>query len=161
MFTTVAVLGIASLSLWGSTGSKGQLEAANNARWVAAENLKPGDQLLTRSGSLIPITTISVDREKKLTVYNLEIAKKHNYASGERKILVHNGDCNRWAIELQDGELDVALNVRLDPELLSKYSTKPVTKPAHFTANVRADVKIDYSDMTVYMEKYRTSINNQ
>lgn len=58
--------------------------------WVAASNLKKGDELLTEDGKNIKVSEVRVQKlEEEITVYNLEITEVHTYyvAGG---VLVHN-----------------------------------------------------------------------
>ena len=58
--------------------------------WVAASNLKKGDELLTEDGKNIKVSEVRVQKfDEEITVYNLEITEVHTYyvAGGE---LVHN-----------------------------------------------------------------------
>lgn len=59
------------------------------AKWVAAIDLRVGDQLSTRNGELIRITDIK-RYEGQSRVYNLKIRKNRNYSIGKSGILVHN-----------------------------------------------------------------------
>ena len=58
--------------------------------WVAASNLKKGDELLTEDGKNIKVSEVRVQKlDEEITVYNLEITEVHTYyvAGG---VLVHN-----------------------------------------------------------------------
>ena len=57
--------------------------------WIAARELKVGDQIMYSDGSYHTITYIS-HMPHYGTVYNFEVADNHNYFVGENGILVHN-----------------------------------------------------------------------
>lgn len=58
-----------------------------SGKWVAAEDLKPGDRLLTILGKASPLLSASRRQQPKM-VYNLTIERFQNYFAGG--FLVHN-----------------------------------------------------------------------
>jgi len=60
----------------------------SRGRWVAAEDLRVGDVLLTRQGE----RRVSVIRYRQLDgyVYNIQVLEHETYAVGSRGVLVHN-----------------------------------------------------------------------
>jgi hypothetical protein len=62
---------------------------ARQRAWVAAENLRVGDHLVTATRSIVPIESITT-RHGEFAVYNLEVAGAHNYFAGRNRVLVHN-----------------------------------------------------------------------
>ena len=58
-------------------------------RWVASEDLAPGDQLLLRNGEPRFVKATCV-QQASLTVYNISVEEYRNYAVGSGGILVHN-----------------------------------------------------------------------
>lgn len=57
--------------------------------WVAAADLRVGDQLLRADGTWS--TVIGLEKETRSeTVYNFEVAENHNYFVGTTGVLVHN-----------------------------------------------------------------------
>jgi hypothetical protein len=57
--------------------------------WVMSGELKIGDKLLQRDGTVVAITALS-HRSADTTVYNFEVEGDHNYYIGEAQLLVHN-----------------------------------------------------------------------
>lgn len=75
--------------------------------WVAASNLKKGDELLTEDGKNIKVSEVRVQKlDEEITVYNLEITEVHTYyvAGG---VLVHNAcaDADAGGSEVVDVKL--------------------------------------------------------
>ena len=62
------------------------------AGWVPAEQLRPGDLLLTRSGAAVEVAAVE-ERIGLFAVYNFEVANAHNYYVSEAEVLVHNRSC--------------------------------------------------------------------
>ncbi len=59
----------------------------NQRKWIAAQDLIPGDQFLTISGETITLDENEID-EGDFTVYNLDVRGNHNYYAYD--VLVHN-----------------------------------------------------------------------
>jgi hypothetical protein len=71
-------------------------------RWVAANELQTGDQLLLRSGRSAVIERIVIEY-RTATVYNLQIDDCHTFAVGESGIVVHNaGGTDKIRGKVQD-----------------------------------------------------------
>jgi hypothetical protein len=66
-----------------------ELGGRQEGRWVLAEDLRAGDELLLRSGERATIAATSVE-ESRVLVYNIHVAELENYAVGLRGVLVHN-----------------------------------------------------------------------
>jgi serine/threonine protein kinase len=66
-----------------------ELGGRQEGRWVLAEDLRAGDELLLRSGERATITATSVE-ESRVLVYNIHVAELENYVVGNRGVLVHN-----------------------------------------------------------------------
>lgn len=62
-------------------------------RWVDAEDLRVGDDLLTADGRQVPVTALD-HRTATLTVHNLTVEDLHTYytLAGTSPLLVHNAD---------------------------------------------------------------------
>ena len=59
--------------------------------WVAAGDLKEGDEVYLIDGSTAFVTGAELERfTEPVTVYNLEVADLHTYFVGDTSILVHN-----------------------------------------------------------------------
>jgi len=58
--------------------------------WTAAEDLKPGMRILTRSGEWKELTAIHRPADSSQTVYNFSVRDTHTYFVGEAGLLVHN-----------------------------------------------------------------------
>ena len=72
--------------------------------WVAASNLKKGDELLTEDGKNIKVSEVRVQKlDEEITVYNLEITEVHTYyvAGG---VLVHNACADAGGSRKNTGE---------------------------------------------------------
>jgi hypothetical protein len=65
------------------------LDSWKGGRWVAAQNLRPGDWLRTKDGKRVSISTISSEY-REANVYNLTIEDLHNYVVSGQGVLVHN-----------------------------------------------------------------------
>lgn len=67
---------------------------ATDRKWQRADQLDPGDALLTATGSPVRVTGLRVGSEHVTTAYNLTVQDLHTYhvATGTGSILVHN-DC--------------------------------------------------------------------
>jgi hypothetical protein len=74
----------------------------DTAEWVDAADLRPGDDLLTATGTEATVTAVAT-RTEALTVHNLTVADLHTYhaLAGPHPLLVHNADIGC----LSDGEL--------------------------------------------------------
>ena len=92
-------------------------------RYVAADSLRKGMQLLALSGALLTIDSTAIIASNVAT-YDFEIAEVHNYFVGEEQILVHNDNgCN---IRLKKLSFDQAkrqaiLGVITDPEMRKDF----------------------------------------
>ncbi len=58
-------------------------------RWVNAGDLRVGDVLYLKSGTLAPIEELTL-REVRETVYNFQVEELESYAVGTGAVLVHN-----------------------------------------------------------------------
>lgn len=66
--------------------------AANDDKWVQAENLSIGDALQNSNGvSVLIVDLVSEFSAEK--VYNLTVANTHTYYVGDQKLLAHNSTC--------------------------------------------------------------------
>lgn len=60
-------------------------------KWICAQGLKIGDQILTSDGTCAIIDKIQVEQlEKPETTYNFEVEDYHTYYVADSKVLVHN-----------------------------------------------------------------------
>ena len=57
--------------------------------WVAARDLRPSEQLRTRTG-LLAVEAVSVGSASRTVVYNLEVHGTHRYFAGNDAVLTHN-----------------------------------------------------------------------
>lgn len=64
------------------------LACAATGRWVAVEDVRVGDEVLSAQGPT-PIRRIRTF-ELSLPVYNLQVERTHTYAVGATRVLVHN-----------------------------------------------------------------------
>ncbi|SDD18750.1 FG-GAP-like repeat-containing protein [Aquimonas voraii] len=63
--------------------------------WVAAEDLAPGDPLLSRDGERVPVLGVEPVAQGA-EVFNFEVEQAHNYFAGDDEVLVHNPhSCSR------------------------------------------------------------------
>jgi hypothetical protein len=60
--------------------------------WVAAGQIKVGDELWTRSGERVAVNGIE-HKQGQFTVYNVEVEDTHSYFVGGSAVLTHNGNC--------------------------------------------------------------------
>lgn len=61
------------------------------ARYVPADSLRQGMQLLALTGALLTVQCVAA-LDTTVSVYNFEVAEHHNYYVGTEGVLVHN-DC--------------------------------------------------------------------
>ncbi|SDY28376.1 intein C-terminal splicing region/intein N-terminal splicing region [Amycolatopsis xylanica] len=71
--------------------------------WTEAGALRPGDELLSRTGDRPVIATITA-RTVSTTVYNFEVEGDHNYYITDAQLLVHNCDIAEQAWNLNNTE---------------------------------------------------------
>jgi intein/homing endonuclease len=60
--------------------------------WTEAGKLRPGDGLVTASGSVVAVGDIE-RHEGKFKVYNFEVEQAHDYFVSGLNVLAHNGPC--------------------------------------------------------------------
>lgn len=58
-------------------------------RYLSADSIKQGMQLLALSGTLLTVQSVAAV-DTTVTVYNFEVEEQHNYFVGEQGVLVHN-----------------------------------------------------------------------
>ena len=59
--------------------------------WVAAENLKAGDKVVTASGEMTDIVSVEpYETSEPISIYNLNVEDFHTYFVGMNGLLVHN-----------------------------------------------------------------------
>jgi hypothetical protein len=58
-------------------------------RWVLAQDLRAGDEVLLRSGEVVALESVRLDNREE-QVYNFHVAELQNYAVGSCGVLVHN-----------------------------------------------------------------------
>ncbi|EAY30364.1 hint domain-containing protein [Microscilla marina] len=100
---------------------------ASAGRWVAAENLQPGDSLWLFNQRKIAIDSlIKVDTTVK--VYNFEVANFHTYYVGKQSVLVHNdcGNLPEFLVKVQQLGTDAARKLIQQANIASK---KLITAP--------------------------------
>lgn len=74
-----------------------------NKKWVRAQGLKIGDELLSENATFIPVTTIERISNKS-PIYNLYISDNHTFfAEG---VLVHNQGAKQARAEESEGEAE-------------------------------------------------------
>lgn len=61
--------------------------AGVDGRWVAAEDLRPGDRLFTRGGRTV-VVDVTETAEAMVRVFNLVVERLCNYAAGGAGVLV-------------------------------------------------------------------------
>ena len=70
------------------------------ASWCLAEELAPGDQLLTSDGSPVTITSVEPHEQPAVPVYNFHVAEHRNYhvrvPGSDDFVLVHNESFGRF-----------------------------------------------------------------
>jgi RHS repeat-associated protein len=66
-----------------------RLYSATRDAWVAAGDLKAGEALSTRDGTIL-VREIAREGHAPTPVYNLEVADGHRYYAGPRAVLAHN-----------------------------------------------------------------------
>jgi len=84
-------------------------------QWQRADNLDPGDHLLTATGETLPATGIDWATTQHDTAYNLTVADIHTYyvLAGNTPVLVHNtcplgaGDVPRKVVNSNMGHIDL------------------------------------------------------
>jgi len=96
-------------------GTDAAYVSAEGGRWVAARDLKTSDRLLLIDGRSATVTGLMI-RLERTKVYNLKVARLHNYAVGNCGVLVHNtspdgdrvyhGTDSDSARSIQEGGLD-------------------------------------------------------
>jgi hypothetical protein len=64
--------------------------------WRRADDLRPGSRLVTVSGELGKVESIS-RREGRFTVYNIEVGQLHTYYVSSLGVLAHNQNCSAGA----------------------------------------------------------------
>ena len=94
--------------------------------WVAASNLKKGDELLTEDGKNIKVSEVRVQKlDEEITVYNLEITEVHTYyvAGG---VLVHNAcaDADAGGSRKNTGEGE-SKSAKTKPQQLTQEGKTP------------------------------------
>ena len=57
--------------------------------WVAANDLRAGEHLRTKSGQAVTVESITL-KTREHRVYNLEVEQEHHFYVGEAGVLVHN-----------------------------------------------------------------------
>ncbi|PNY36630.1 hypothetical protein C2E31_12345 [Rhodopirellula baltica] len=69
-------------------------ESTWSGKWVLADKLKPGDQLISASGDSLTISNVATESATDLPVYNFCVRRHHNYhvrlPGTDRFVLVHN-----------------------------------------------------------------------
>jgi hypothetical protein len=65
---------------------------ATDQQWQPAEQLEPGDQLLTANGTTVTVEGINQTTVRNDTAYNITVAETHTYyvLAGNTPVLVHN-----------------------------------------------------------------------
>ena len=63
------------------------IETRNNRGWVTAENLRSGDVLLLKDNVRLTVASVRT-YNAEVTVYDLNVKRDHNFAVGEKGILV-------------------------------------------------------------------------
>lgn len=66
-----------------------ELGSQQKGRWVLAEDLRAGDEVLLRSGSTKPLVSVRLEVTEE-PVYNFRVADLSNYAVSGCGVLVHN-----------------------------------------------------------------------
>ena len=63
-----------------------RFKSLDRGKYIAAENLRTGERLLTRSGEVVAVESISV-KAGEYRVYNLEVEQEHHFYVGETGVL--------------------------------------------------------------------------
>ena len=78
----------------------GHLFFTNIGWWVAAENLKAGDKVVTASGETKEIVSVESNvTAEPVSIYNLNVEDFHTYFVGSQGLLVHN-DCSEFVTQI-------------------------------------------------------------
>ena len=62
-------------------------------RWIAALDLKIGDQVLS-SSKQVDVVMLVRAYQKPQEMYNLEVARAHTFSVGSSGWIVHNAECD-------------------------------------------------------------------
>jgi RHS repeat-associated protein len=82
-------------------------------RWVLAQDLRAGDELVLRGAGVVPLESVEL-AEVEETVYNFHVAELQNYAVGASGVLVHNSNEDGLP-PLMEPEEGTTLQTRADP----------------------------------------------
>nr|WP_299465864.1 polymorphic toxin-type HINT domain-containing protein [uncultured Microscilla sp.] len=105
---------------------------ASAGRWVAAENLQPGDSLWLFNQRRIAIDSL-IKVDTTVRVYNFEVANFHTYYVGKQSVLVHN-DCGalpKFFVQVQPSGSSAASQVLQQAKSIANRLTstqKPMKK---------------------------------
>src|SRR5262249_44758501 len=64
--------------------------ASIKGKWIDSHELKPGDSLYDRNGTLRKVESVTVQAVTSTPVYNLTVENQHTFAVGEFGLLTHN-----------------------------------------------------------------------
>jgi len=94
----------------------GESLGATPGRWVAMGDLRPGDVVVAKEGRVTRVASIATADEVR-PVYNIEVEGSHNYAVGQRGLLVHNAEYTQGATNAvrRGAAAPEAPNVRREP----------------------------------------------
>jgi hypothetical protein len=131
--------------------------ANGKGRWIEARKLQPGDLLVLRNGSQVPIEEVQVSYARQ-KVYNLQVADLHTYAVSDLGVAVHNKPCfpPGTLILMGDGSVKPIEQVELGDQVMAgdPLSTGP-PHAAKVTGLIR-DFTACLVDIT-----FRTSVGTQ
>jgi hypothetical protein len=118
-----------------------------NTGWVHAKNLKPGDQLLTPTGTTVPIQATAVETlDTPTTVHNLQIHHYHTYHAGHTPVLVHNANYG----PLTADQLAAKVHLRSDSLLIQNRAMTVAAYVSRFRlGSVRQRLDSSVLNMTV------------
>ena len=107
-----------------------------NGQYTNAEDLHPGDSVLTVDGDWAAVSSVDLI-DSAATVYNFEVEGQHNYFIGEEGYLVHN-DCNMLEItgKVAQSQNSLAASVLNKlPDYFRNLNTTSISGAARRTLN--------------------------
>ncbi|MCX7747060.1 MAG: polymorphic toxin-type HINT domain-containing protein [Clostridia bacterium] len=97
--------------------------------WKAAENIKPGDRILTSSGEVKQILSVKEGNfEEAQRIYNLNVEDYHTYFVGNQGLLVHNSCSEALTKLIREGSEQV---LQKTAEELAEEAAEAATGQIH------------------------------
>ncbi len=120
------------------------VDGRQEGRWVQARDLRAGDAVLLRQGTVAELESVRLD-EVEEQVYNFHVAELQNYAVGGSGVLVHNISAvtrtpMEWKIPINEGGAINAVGKAGGTEIeiianMSRTRTTITLDGLHFTKN--------------------------